>query len=93
VMWSRSNGFVLSASTMPPVPPGGEYQVWLLTTGGAARVGTLAVDIGGRGSLVTANPDVPLPVDGVAVTLEAVGGANTAPLGLTVLSRAPYAEP
>ena len=33
VMWSRSNGLVFSASTLPPAPSGAEYHVWLLTPG------------------------------------------------------------
>jgi hypothetical protein len=93
VMWSRSNGLVVSASTLPPAPSGAEYHVWLLTPGQPVRAGKLSPDTTGRATLVAATPDVPQPVDGVAVTLEAVGSTSRVPVGLTVLTRAPAAEP
>jgi hypothetical protein len=93
VMWSRSNGLVVSASTLPPAPSGAEYHVWLLTPGQPIHAGKLAPDTSGRATLATATPDIPQPVDGVAVTLEAVGSTSRVPVGLTVLTRAPVAEP
>jgi hypothetical protein len=93
VMWSRSNGLVVSASTLPAPAPGSEYHVWLLTPRQPVRAGKLAPDPGGRASLVTANPDVPQPVDGVAVTLESAATTSNIPVGVTVLTRAPAFEP
>ena len=93
VMWSRANGLVVSASTLPPPPAGAEYHVWLLTPGQPVHAGKLAPDATGRATLVTSTPDVPQPVDGVAVTLEAVGSTSRVPVGLTVMTRAPAAEP
>jgi len=93
VMWSRSNGLVVSASTLPPAPSGAEYHVWLLTPGQPVPAGILSPDTTGRATLVAATPDVPQPVGGVAVTLEAVGSSGRVPVGLTVLTRAPAAEP
>jgi hypothetical protein len=93
VMWSRSNGLVISASTLPPPPAGAEYHVWLLTPGQPVHAGKLVPDATGRATLVAATPDVPQPVDGVAVTLEAVGSTSRVPVGLTVMTRAPVAEP
>ena len=93
VMWSRSNGLIVSASTLPPAPSGAEYHVWLLTPGQPVRAGILSPDTTGRATLVAATPDVPQPVGGVAVTLEAVGSSSRVPVGLTVLTRPPAAEP
>jgi hypothetical protein len=93
VMWSRSNGLVFSASTLPPAPSGAEYHVWLLTPGQPVYAGKIAPDAAGRATLVATPPDVPQPVEGVAVTLEAVGSTGRVPVGLTVLARAPAVEP
>jgi hypothetical protein len=92
-MWSRSNGIVVSASTLPPLPSGAEYHVWLLSPRQPTRVGTLTPDATGRATLVATAPDAPRPVDGVAVTLETAGSTGPVPVGLTVLARPPVAEP
>jgi hypothetical protein len=93
VMWSRSSGLVVSASTLAPPAAGAEYHVWLLTPRQPIRAGKLMPDANGRATLVTSNPDVPQPVDGVAVTLEAANTTSHVPVGLTVLTRAPAFEP
>jgi hypothetical protein len=86
-MWSRSRGFVLSTSRLPPVASGFAYHAWLTTPGAPVRMGELASDASGRATLVADSPDVPRPVDGVAVTIERAGTASAAPTGETVLSR------
>ncbi len=89
VMWSRSSGLVVSASALAPPAAGTEYHVWLLTTSGPVRAGKLGPDANGRATLVTANPDVPQRVNGVAVTLEAANTATSLPIGMSVLARPP----
>jgi hypothetical protein len=93
IMWSRSNGFVMTASRLPPAAAGSEYQVWLRTPDAPIRVGVLTSDASGRGSLVTPNPSVPRPVDGASVTLEPAGAAGPTPLGEAVLVRPVAAGP
>ena len=93
VMWSRSNGLIVSASTLAAPPQGSEYHVWLLTLRQPVRAGKLTPDAAGRASLVTLNPNVPQAVEGVAVTLESSATTSDMPVGITVLTRAPAFEP
>jgi hypothetical protein len=93
VMWSRSNGIVVSASALPAPPSGSEYYVWLLSPSQPTRVGKLTPDVTGRATLVTTAPDAPRPVDGVAVTVESIGSTSPVPAGLTVLARPPAVGP
>jgi hypothetical protein len=87
VLWSRSRGFVLSASQLPPAAEGTTYQVWLLSESGPASVGIVTPDASGRASLAIENPaNLPRAVNGVSVTLES-GGAQPAPSSTSVLVR------
>jgi len=87
VLWSRSRGFVLSASQLPPAAEGTTYQVWLLSESGPASVGIVTPDASGRASLAIENPaNLPRAVNGVSVTLES-GGAQPAPSSTAVLVR------
>jgi hypothetical protein len=88
LLWSRSRGLVFSSTRLPPLPPHAVYQVWLLTAADAVSAGTVEPDASGRATLATDKPpDVPRPIAGVRVTLEAAPG-RAAPSGATVLSRA-----
>jgi hypothetical protein len=89
VLWSRSRGLVLSASHLPQVAAGQTYQMWLLTPTASVSAGLFVPDSAGRATLAAENPpDLPHPVTGVSVTLEAAGGQQS-PSGVTVLARAP----
>ena len=88
VLVSRSHGLVFSQSRLPPLSKDSTYQIWLLSGGGAASVGTFVPDADGRYSMATATlPRIPPPIAGVQVTLERAGG-SVAPSGRVVLSRA-----
>ena len=87
VLFSRSRGFVFTASGLPAPPGNAIYQVWLLTRTGAVSAGTFAPDAAGRVT-VTASVDIPRPVYGAIVTTERKEGAQT-PSGAPVLSRLP----
>jgi hypothetical protein len=86
-LWSRSRGLVFSESRLPPVPKDSTYQIWLLSSGGPASVGTFTPDASGRFSMATTTlPQMQAPVSGVLVTLERAGG-NGSPTGRVVLTR------
>lgn len=87
VLWSRSRGFVFSASGLPAPPAEATYQIWLLTRGGAVSAATFVPDTAGRVTVTTA-PAVARPVFGAIVTTEPKGGAST-PSGEPVLARLP----
>jgi hypothetical protein len=89
VLWSRSRGFVFSASGLPAPPENATYQVWLLTRGGAVSAATFAPDAAGRVT-VTTTPNIARPVFGAIVTTEPKGGASV-PSGVPVLARLPVA--
>jgi hypothetical protein len=89
VLFSRSRGFVFTASGLPAPPGNSIYQVWLLTRTGAVSAATFAPDAAGRVT-VTASVDIPRPVYGAIVTTERKEGAQT-PSGQPVLSRLPVA--
>jgi anti-sigma-K factor RskA len=87
VLLSRSRGMVFSESRLPSAPKDSTYQIWLLTNGAAASVGTFVPDANGRYSMATATlPRIQLPVIGVQVTVERTGGSG-APTGRVVLTR------
>jgi hypothetical protein len=91
VLWSRSRGFVFSASGLTAPPSDTTYQIWMLVRGGAVSAGTFEPDAAGRVTLTTA-PAVSRPVIGAIVTAERKGGAET-PVGDLVLTRLPAAAP
>jgi anti-sigma-K factor RskA len=79
--WSRSNGLVVLASNLPPLPAGRIYQLWVLTKEPAPMsAGLLQPDRDGHASMTVVTPvDMPAPV-AMAVTIEPAGGV-TAPTG------------
>jgi hypothetical protein len=93
ILWSRSRGFVLSASQLPPAADGSVYQIWLLSESGPASVGTVAPDAaGGAGRGVENKPNSKRAVNGVSVTME-TGGPQTTPSGNLVLVRPQQQQP
>src|SRR5262249_17971886 len=44
VLWSRTHGFVLSASRLPAPPQGSTYQIWLLTNTAPVSAGVFLPD-------------------------------------------------
>ena len=95
-LWSRSRGLVFSESRLPALPKDSTYQIWLLSSGEPATVGTFVPDASGRFSMATTNlPRMQSPVSGVLVTVERAGG-NGSPTGRVVLARpqlAPVSTP
>ena len=93
VPWSRTQGVAVSATGVPPPPPGQAYQLWLLTANTATNAGLLSVDDGGRASLIVASPvGLPRPIVRAAITLEPAGGSGT-PTGAVTFSTPPAAVP
>jgi hypothetical protein len=91
MLWSRSRGFVFSASGVPAPPKDATYQMWLLIRGGAVSGGTFVPDSGGRVTIAD-TPQVPPPMLGAIVTIEPKGGSET-PSGEPLLARAPLPPP
>jgi hypothetical protein len=91
VLWSRSRGFVFSASGLPAPPQDATYQIWLLTRTGAVSAGTFVPDSNGRVTLA-ATPKVPPSLLGAIVTMERQGGGDT-PSGEPLLARMPLPPP
>ena len=91
VLWSRSRGFVFSASGVPAPPRDATYQMWLLTRGRAVSGGTFVPDSSGRVTIAD-TPTVPPPMLGAIVTMEPKGGSET-PSGEPLLARAPLPPP
>jgi hypothetical protein len=89
VLFSRSRGFVFSASGLPAPSDDSTYQVWLLTRTGAVSAATFVPDTAGRVT-VTSTVNIPRAVFGAIVTTERKEGAQ-APSGEPVLSRLPAA--
>jgi hypothetical protein len=76
LLWSRARGFVLSAVRLPAAAGGTTYQVWLFSNDTAVSAGTFDADAAGRATLVgDTAPRVPVPVTGVAITIEPAGGS------------------
>jgi hypothetical protein len=91
VLFSRSQGMVLSASRLPALPAGSVLQVWLLMDGTPVSAGTIAPDDAGRATLsLETLPSVPRAVTGVIVTTEPAGGsASPSPTLVLMTRRAP----
>jgi Anti-sigma-K factor rskA len=86
-LWSRSRGFVFSASRVPPPPAGSTYQIWISTAVQPVSAGVFVPDASGRVTLATDTlPRVSRTVLNVLVTLEPDGGRTT-PSGPTLLAR------
>jgi anti-sigma-K factor RskA len=78
--WSRSRGLVFTASSLPSLPAGRVYQLWMVTATAPVSAGLLRPDPEGQVAQAFETPaDVPTPV-ALAVTLEPEGGVP-APTG------------
>ncbi len=77
LFWSPSDGGLLTATGLPPVPPGRVYQLWFIPEATPLSAGLLPADAEGRVMAAVTPPDgVTEPVP-AAVTLEPAGGATT----------------
>ena len=77
LFWSAGEGGLLTATGLPPAPPGLVYQLWLIPDTTPVRAALLQVDAEGRAMAAATPPDgVTEPVP-AAVTLEPAGGAAT----------------
>jgi anti-sigma-K factor RskA len=74
-LWSRSRGMVFTATSLPALPTGRVYQVWILTESGPPiSVGLLPPDqTGALTAVFQTPPDIPPPAQ-VAVSDEPAGG-------------------
>jgi anti-sigma-K factor RskA len=73
--WSRSRGMVFAATSLPQLPRGKVYQLWVVANGvNPISAGLLAPDAQGQvNAHFVTPPDIPAPV-ALAVTLEPEGG-------------------
>jgi anti-sigma-K factor RskA len=73
--WSRSRGMVFAATSLPQLPSGKVYQLWVVANGvNPISAGLLAPDAQGQVNTHFVTPqDIPVPV-ALAVTLEPEGG-------------------
>jgi hypothetical protein len=84
VFWSRSRGLVFTASSLPALPAGRTYQLWVVTAQAPVSAGLLKPDANGSVSAVF-NPPGNIPsVTAMAVTIEPEGGVP-APTGAMYL--------
>ena len=76
VFWSATRGLVVTASRIPPTPPGHVYQLWFVIPPNPVSAGLLPVDDDGRVfETITVADDGVFPV-AIAVTVEPDGGAD-----------------
>jgi hypothetical protein len=73
--WSRSRGMVFAATSLPQLPSGKVYQLWVVASGvNPISAGLLTPDAQGQVNAHFVTPqDIPVPV-ALAVTLEPEGG-------------------
>ena len=84
--WSRSRGLVFTATSLPALPAGRTYQLWVLTarTPPISNGWLFRPDASGRAAVIFDTPvDLPNPT-AMAVTIEANGGVP-APTGAMYL--------
>ena len=76
--WSRSRGLLFTASSLPALPSGRTYQLWVLSAQPAPiSAGLFKPDDSGRVTTIFETPvDLPQPV-GMAVTIEPDGGVRS----------------
>ena len=86
-LWSRTRGFVFTGTRIPPPPPNGAHQVWLLTRSATVKASTFVPKPDGTVTLVEEGLRVPGPVVGIMVTAERVKDAHS-PSGGLVMSTA-----
>ena len=77
LFWSAGEGGLLTATGLPPAPPGLVYQLWLIPDTTPVRAALLQVDAEGRAMAAATTPDGVTEAFPAAVTLEPAGGAAT----------------
>ena len=78
--WSRSQGLVFTASSLPPLPAGRTYQLWIVTAAAPIGAGVLKPGVDGGAHAVFMTPsDLAKPI-AIALTIEPEGGVP-APTG------------
>jgi len=78
--WSRTRGLVFTASSLPPLPAGRTYQLWVVTAAAPIGAGVLKPGVDGDAHGVFMTPsDLAKPV-AIALTIEPEGGVP-APTG------------
>jgi len=84
--WSPSRGLVFTASNLPPVSPGRQYQLWVIPPGGSTPISAGLLDLESGGiATVLVDPKTAASVGTVAVTVEPAGGVPQ-PTGDMVLA-------
>ena len=78
--WSRSRGLIFTASSLPPLPAGRTYQLWIVTPDAPVSAGLLRPGERGDVHAVFSTPRDVVRVAAVAVTVEPDGGVP-APTG------------
>lgn len=78
--WSRSRGLIFTASSLPPLPAGRTYQLWIVTPDAPVSAGLLRPGERGDVHAVLTVPRDVARVAAVAVTIEPEGGVP-APTG------------
>jgi hypothetical protein len=84
-LWSRTRGLVFTGTRIPPPPPNGAHQVWLLTRSAPVKASTFVPRPDGTVTLVEERLRVPGAVVGIMVTAERVKSGDS-PSGNLVLS-------
>jgi anti-sigma-K factor RskA len=83
--WSPSRGLVFTATNLPPVSPGRQYQLWVIPPGGKPiSAGLLDLQSGGIATVLV-DARTAASVQTVAVTVEPAGGVPQ-PTGEMVLA-------
>lgn len=77
---SRSRGLLFTASSLPPLPAGKTYQLWVVTAQAPVSAGLLQPDANGGVTQAFDTPSNLAPAVAVAVTIEPEGGVP-APTG------------
>jgi hypothetical protein len=84
-LWSRTRGFVFTGTRIPPPPPNGAHQLWLLTRAAPVKASTFVPRPDGTVTLFEEGLRVRGAVVGIMVTAERFKDADS-PSGSVVLS-------
>lgn len=76
---ARTGKLLLTASNLHPLPAGKVYELWILQPDGKTPLpaGTFAPDSAGYATMILADAQAGLTVQGFAVTVENAGGSQT----------------
>ena len=76
LFWSASAGALLTATGLPPTPPGRVYQLWLIPDTTPVSAGLLSVDAQGSVMATVTPPEGVTERVPAAITLEPAGGTQ-----------------